>query len=110
MTLFLLPHTLSSISFALSRNVNLMSCPSWYYTDYICVFRQMTAQEYDEVSERDMDTLHDRLEELCEVYAPEDWEVEYSVSHRHPSQPPVRVHRMRMGTTGLHCVICDRRR
>ncbi|ORX37590.1 hypothetical protein BD324DRAFT_599809 [Kockovaella imperatae] len=40
--------------------------------------KSLTASEYERISEQDMDTLHDELEELCEVYAPEDWEVEYS--------------------------------
>ncbi|RSH93155.1 Mitochondrial chaperone Frataxin [Saitozyma podzolica] len=34
--------------------------------------------EYERVSEEDMDILHENLEELCERFGPEQWEVEYS--------------------------------
>ncbi|OCF34358.1 iron donor protein CyaY [Kwoniella heveanensis BCC8398] len=38
----------------------------------------MTTEEYERVSERDMDTLHENLEILCEDFGQGDWEVEYS--------------------------------
>nr|XP_031857978.1 iron donor protein CyaY [Kwoniella shandongensis]KAA5525050.1 iron donor protein CyaY [Kwoniella shandongensis] len=38
----------------------------------------ITHEEYEEVSEEDMDKLHENLEILCEQYGPDDWEVEYS--------------------------------
>ena len=47
--------------------------------------RQMSENEYDRLSEEDMETLHENLEILCEQYAPGEWEVEYSVSSDAPS-------------------------
>lgn len=35
---------------------------------------------YERISERDMDRLHEGLENLCEEFGEEGWEVEYSVS------------------------------
>ena len=41
--------------------------------------RTMSQDEYDRISDQDMEKLHENLEVLCEEYGPEDWEVEYSV-------------------------------
>jgi len=54
--------------------------------------RHLTASEYDRLSEDDMETMHERLEELCEEYLT-GAEVEYSVSDlatQHPREdgPP----------------------
>lgn len=43
----------------------------------------MSSAEYEDVSDTDMDKLHERLEILCEEYGPDAWEVEYSVSRRY---------------------------
>jgi len=45
----------------------------------LAAYRAMTALEYEEASDSDMDKLHENLEILCEEYGPDDWEVEYSV-------------------------------
>ena len=44
--------------------------------------RELTQAEYDHAADMDMETLHENLETLCEVYGPDDWEVEYSVGRR----------------------------
>lgn len=42
--------------------------------------RTVTPAEYEQLSDRDMDTLHESLELLCEDYGQGEWECEYSVS------------------------------
>ena len=39
----------------------------------------MSSAEYEDISDSDMDKLHQHLEVLCEEYGPDNWEVEYSV-------------------------------
>jgi hypothetical protein len=46
--------------------------------------RPLSQAVYDHIAERDMETLYESLEELCESHGAAGWEVEYSVS---PSQP-----------------------
>ncbi|WVQ95933.1 iron donor protein CyaY [Kwoniella sp. CBS 9459] len=48
----------------------------------------MTTEEYEKVSERDMDLLHENLEILCEEFGQGDWEVEYSSGVMNLSIPP----------------------
>lgn len=40
----------------------------------------MTDNEYHDVADEAMDTLHEGLESLVEDFGPPEWEVEYSVS------------------------------
>lgn len=40
----------------------------------------LTDDEYHELSDESMDTLHEGLEALVEDFGPPEWEVEYSVS------------------------------
>lgn len=46
--------------------------------------RELTISEYEDVSDRDMDTLYESLEILCEDFGGGEWEVEYSVSRGNP--------------------------
>ncbi|WVF68384.1 iron donor protein CyaY [Kwoniella sp. CBS 6097] len=48
----------------------------------------MTTEEYERVSERDMDRLHENLEILCEEFGQSDWEVEYSSGVMNLTIPP----------------------
>jgi hypothetical protein len=41
--------------------------------------RELTTSQYEEISERDMETLNESLEYLCEDLGHGTWEVEYSV-------------------------------
>ncbi|ODN84965.1 iron donor protein CyaY [Cryptococcus amylolentus CBS 6039] len=43
---------------------------------------------YDEVADRDMETLHENLEIFCEQYGKDDWEVEYSSGVLNLTLPP----------------------
>ncbi|WVQ84438.1 iron donor protein CyaY [Cryptococcus sp. DSM 104549] len=48
----------------------------------------ITEEEYEHISEADMDKMHENLEALCEQFGPEDWEVEYSSGVMTLSVPP----------------------
>ena len=48
----------------------------------------MSASEYDEVADEDLDRLHESLEGVCEEYGQGEWEVEYSVSPAEHSEAP----------------------
>ncbi|WVQ77534.1 iron donor protein CyaY [Cryptococcus sp. DSM 104548] len=43
---------------------------------------------YDEVADRDMETLHENLEIFCEQFGKDDWEVEYSSGVLNLTLPP----------------------
>ncbi|WWC66005.1 iron donor protein CyaY [Kwoniella dejecticola CBS 10117] len=48
----------------------------------------LTPEEYEQVSNRDMDILHENLEIYVEEFGPDDWEVEYSSGVMTLSLPP----------------------
>ncbi|WWC73814.1 iron donor protein CyaY [Kwoniella pini CBS 10737] len=48
----------------------------------------LSPEEYEKVSERDMDTLHENLEIYVEEFGANDWEVEYSSGVMTLSLPP----------------------
>jgi hypothetical protein len=52
----------------------------------ILTHRQLTPAEYERISDEDMDTMHENLEELCEEHML-GGEVEYSVCPTSPSSP-----------------------
>ncbi|WWC92683.1 iron donor protein CyaY [Kwoniella dendrophila CBS 6074] len=88
-------HTISTFSKSSQQHKRLPSSPS--ASTNINGFRQfasssskrqveqgektettLSPEEYEKISERDMDLLHENLEIYVEQYGPNDWEVEYS--------------------------------